>query len=186
MALNFKVGLTHTKTEMYISDITGDYNAVTNPTGWGAPNTAHTAPPVNGIFMDITDPNTTVYSNIDIWNTTFFTAPSRAYALVSDPSNEVPGTIVLMDGVWKYELEMEISGVYTTYTFYSFRDYTLRCTLAKMALENNTKYIDVKFYYDKLQQAIECEDYTLAAEIYADIQKMLTDCYGNYSCGCGC
>lgn len=186
MALDFKVGLTHTKTEMYISDITGDYNAVTNPTGWGSPNTAHTDPPVAGIFMDITDPNGTVYSHIDIWNTTFWTASSRAYALVADSGNEVPGTIVLMDGVWKYELEMEVSAVYTTYTFYSFRDYTLRCTLAKMALENNSKYVDIKFYYDKLQQAIECEDYTLAAEIYADIQKMLTDCYGNFSCGCGC
>jgi hypothetical protein len=81
---------------------------------------------------------------------------------------------------------MEITGVYTNYTFYSFRDYDLRCTLAKMSLENNTEYLEVKFQYDKLQQAIECEDYTLAAEIYADIQDMLTDCYGSFSCGCGC
>lgn len=186
MALDFKVGLTHTKTDMFISDITGDYNAVTNPTGWGAPNTAHTSPPVNGINLDITDPVGKVYSPIDIWNTTFFNDPSRAYALVSDPTNEVPGTIALSDGVWKYELEMDVSGVYTNYTFYSFRDYDLRCTLAKMSLENNSDYIEVKFQYDKLQQAIECEDYTLAAEIYADIKDMLTDCYGSFSCGCGC
>lgn len=186
MALEFKVGLTHTKTEIFISDITGDYNAVTNPTGWGAPNTAHNDPPVSGIFMDITDPAGKVYSNVDIWNTTFFTATSRAYALVSDPTNEVPGTITLMDGVWKFEIDMTVSSVTTGYTFYSFRDYDLRCTLTKMALENNTDYLEVKFYFDKLQQAIECEDYVLAAEIYADIQDMLTDCYGNFSCGCGC
>ena len=112
MALVFKVGITHTKTEMFISDTTGNYNAVTNPTGWGSPNTIHDSPPVCAIFMDITDPNGKVYSHVDIWNTTFFTDSSRAYALVSDPSNEVPGTILLSDGVWKYELDMTDPAVF--------------------------------------------------------------------------
>ena len=108
MALDFKVGLTHTKTDMFISDTTGDYNAVTNPTGWGSPNPAHNDPPVSEIFLDITDPNSTEYLNVDLWNTTFFTATSRAYALVSDPTNEVPGTITLMDGLWTYEIRVTI------------------------------------------------------------------------------
>jgi hypothetical protein len=39
MALAIKIGIINYDDKIVITDDTGDYNAVSNPGGWGSPNT---------------------------------------------------------------------------------------------------------------------------------------------------
>lgn len=182
MALSIKIGIQNTKTAMYVTDTTGDYNAVSNPGGWGTPNPARGGT----IIMNVTQPDGTV-KNIDLPTTFVTTSPYTA-----DLTNVAfsGGPIVLMDGVYEIEASYTVSSVEYTYTAYSLRTYNLNCALGKLALSDLTKteYAELKLEYDRMVQAFECEDYTLANEILVDINDMLVDCNGTgtLNCGCGC
>jgi hypothetical protein len=188
MALELKVGITNNKDNIIVSDITGDYNAVSNPTGWGSPNPAHTTPsPVSALTLDIYKPGSSVSIGTGyLLATTFFTSTDRAYNVYADPSSVVP-SFTLQDGIWKYEFNYTINSVLYTVTKYSLRDIDLKCALGKLALGNmdSNDYDTIKTMYDKMVQAFECEEYTLAQDLYTDIQEALTD-YSPYIIGCGC
>jgi hypothetical protein len=62
MALEIKVGILNNKDNIIITEDTGNYNAVTNPTGWGSPNAAYTNPPVTAIALNVYYPGTTTPS----------------------------------------------------------------------------------------------------------------------------
>jgi ferredoxin len=40
--------------------------------------------------------------------------------------------------------------------------------------------------YDKMLQAMECEEYVLAEELYADIEKAIDNCPNEIKKSCGC
>ena len=47
-------------------------------------------------------------------------------------------------------------------------------------------YAELKMLYDKMVQAMECGEYVLAQEIYADIQDTLSGCAPSIRTSCGC
>jgi hypothetical protein len=189
MPLELKIGIINNSDNIIITDDTGDYNAITNPGGWGSPNPAHTTPsPVSAISLDIYLPaTTTTIGTSNLLGTTFFTSTDRAYNLYTDPSAVVP-TFVLQDGVWKFVTTFTISSTSYVITKYALRTNEIRCQIAKLALGDmdTNNYEEAKTLYDKMIQAFECEEYTLAQDLYEEINDFFTDCspYSINSCGC--
>lgn len=187
MALEIKVEVANNKDGIVFSDITGNYNAVSNPGGWGSPNDAYTNPPVTAISLDIYTPGSdTSVGAANLLGTTYFTSSDRAYDVYKDVSSVVP-TLTLSDGVWKYVVTYTISSVPYQVTKYSLRDNTLRCTIGELALGDMTSndFAEIKTMYDKMVQAFDCEEYVFAQELYEEINDMLTDC-SPYSINCNC
>jgi hypothetical protein len=191
MALAIKIGIINYDDKIVITDNTGDYNAVSNPGGWGSPNTVHTTPsPVSAVNLDIYLPSTTTSIGIsDLISTTFFTTTDRAYDLFNDVTSVVP-TFTLQDGIWKYIINFAGSGIIVP-PQYSLRVNDLVCSIGKLALSDmeTNNYAEVKFMYDRMVQAFECADYTLAQDLFDEITLMLSDSDCNSwsigsSCGC--
>ena len=194
MALSIKIGIINYDDSIIITDETGDYNAVSNPGGWdatGVTNPAHTTPsPITAINLDIYLPGSV--SSIGISNlitTTFFTSTDRAYDIFKDVSSVVP-TFVLQDGIWKYVINFAGSGI-TLLPQYSLRVNDLVCSIGKLALSDmdTNNYAEVKLMYDRMVQAFDCADYTLAQDLFDEITLMLSDSDCNSwsigsSCGC--
>lgn len=69
LVLQFTISQSADCTEFTFTDTTGTYNALTNPTGWGAPNDdiANTTPPCT---LDITLPDGVTTYQIDLTSTT--------------------------------------------------------------------------------------------------------------------
>jgi hypothetical protein len=193
MPLKLKIGIINNDDNIIISDDTGNYNAISNPSGWdatGVTNPAHTTPtPVSVVSLDIYLPGTTtaLSPSSNLLTTTFFTTTDRAYNLFTDPSAVVP-TFALQDGVWKFVVNFTISGVLNEVKKYALRTNVIRCSIGKLALGNmdTNNFEEAKLLYDKMVQAFECEDYTLAQELYEEINYFFTDCspYSINSCGC--
>ena len=190
MALSIQIGILNNDADIIVVDNTGNYNAISNSGGWGAPNAAYTNPPVTAIALDIFLPGTTTTIGASaLLGTTFFTTTDRAYNIFTDPSAVVP-TFALTDGVWKYVFAFTISSVVTTITKYSLRVNNLICSIGKLALGNMdiNNYAEAKLLYDRMVQAFDCEEYTLAQELYEEINFLLSDSDCNaYSIGgCNC
>lgn len=165
----------HTSTDFIIIDSTGDYNAVTNTTGWGAPNTVRTAavtPTMNAVFVSPNGTSTTV----SLLAGNFANDTIRAQSVYS--------ALTMSDGIW-FVTTNYTGFVVTTYTL---RDASIKCALGKLALGDTTTndYAELKMLYDKMVQAMECAEYLLAEEIYSDIQDALTSCAPSIRTSCGC
>ncbi len=184
MALEVKVGIENTKTQMFVTDTTGDYDALTNPTGFGVANPPRSS--VGAIVLHVTQPDGTVL-HVDVPTT--LANPTATTVDVTNPAY-AGGPVLLMDGVYEFDAEYTVSGTPYNGITYSLRTYDLDCTLGQLALGDlcKTDFKALKLEYDRMQQAFLCENYVLAEEIYADIQAMLTDCNGvsKLGCGCGC
>lgn len=167
----------HTSTDFIIIDSTGDYNAVTNLTGWGAPNTVRSSavtPTMNAVFVSPSGVSTTVsllagnFANDAIRSQSVFTALGTSVS----------------DGIWL------VTTNYTgfTVTTYTLRDASIKCALGKLALGDMTSndYAELKMLYDKMVQAMDCGEYLLAEEIYSDIQDALSGCAPSIRTSCGC
>jgi hypothetical protein len=194
MALDIKIGIINYDDKIVITDDTGDYNAVSNPSGWNdttTPNTLSYRSNVTAVNLDIYLPSTTTSIGIsDLFSTTFFATSDRAYDLFNDPVS-VPGvvpTFTLQDGIWKYVINFVGANPQST-PIYSLRVNDLVCSIGKLALGDmdSNNFEEIKLLYDKMLQAFNCEDYVLAQSLYEDIQFSLTDCGSSYSySSCGC
>ena len=167
----------HTSTDFIIIDSTGDYNAVTNLTGWGAPNTVRSAavtPTMNAVFLSPSGVSTTVSLLAGNFADNVIRSQSVYSALTSS----------LSDGIWL------VTTNYTGFTVptYTLRDASIKCALGKLALGDMTSndYAELKMLYDKMVQAMECGEYLLAEEIYSDIQDALSGCAPSIRTSCGC
>lgn len=179
MALDIKIGIVNEKSSLAIADITGDYNAVTNPGGWGSPNPTRAS--TSSISLNIYYPGTSTpsISSINLYTTTFFTSTDRAYDLSS--------LVTLQDGVWKFVTTFVISSITYTITTYSLRVNSLKCVIGQLALGDMdvNGFDEIKTMYDKMVQAFECGEYILAQDLYEEINDMLSDCSPTIK-GCGC
>ena len=171
------ISFKHTSTDFIIIDSTGDYNAVTNTTGWGSPNTVRSTavtPTMNAVFVSPNGTSTTVS----------LLAGNFANDAIRSQSVYSALTASMSDGIWK------VTTTYTGFTniTYTLRDASLKCVLGKLALGDMTSndYAELKMLYDKMVQAMECGEYVLAEEIYADIQSALTSCPTSICRSCGC
>ena len=192
MALAIKIGIINYDDKIVITDNTGDYNAVSNPGGWNdttTPNTLSYRSNVTAVNLDIYLPGSTtsIGTTSNLYTTSFFATSSRAYDVFNDPSSVIAPTFNLQDGIWKFVINF-VGANPQSAPIYSLRDNDLKCAIGKLALGNmdTNNYFEVKGMYDKMRQAFECQEYTLAQELYEEIQDMLTDCYPMSINSCGC
>jgi len=103
-------------------------------------------------------------------------------------SQNISSTLTLVDGIWKFVTTFTVSGNSESVTTYTFRDASIKCALGKLALGDMgcNDYADLKLLYDKMLQVMECEEYVLAEEIYADINDALSGCASSIRTSCGC
>ena len=182
MALEIKVELRNTKDTMILADITGDYNAVSNPTGWGSPN--NTRADVSASTVTVTDPDGTVLANPENVLTLF--DPGTAFDITSYIETE--GAI--KDGVWKFDFTL--TGVSdTAATAYGLRDIDTKSKLAKLAigdLESND-FAEFERRYRIALLAFEQGEYVTAQDILSDLNKELESCADGenfFGLDCGC
>jgi hypothetical protein len=164
---------------MLLSDVTGDYNATTNPEGWGAPNTTRAA--VTGLACTVLRPGQTVADVITgLFASTFWTA---AYRQV-DIFTQLPA---VPDGLYTVTLTFTSSPAIPVETMYFLRYEAAKATLAQLALQGNSNFEEVKFIYDKMVLAEEYGNYTLAQTLLGEFNSAVAGC-GNtgLSGGCGC
>lgn len=175
----------HTSTDFIIIDSTGDYNAVTNTTGWGSPNTVRSA----AVTLTGTPPNTTpnavFVSPSGVSTTVSLAGGNFANDAIRSQSVYSALTSSLSDGIWTVTVNYTGLAAVTTYTL---RDSSIKCALGKLALGDMTSndYAELKMLYDKMVQAMECGEYVLAEEIYVDIQNALSSCSPSIRTSCGC
>jgi hypothetical protein len=169
MALNLKLDVINNQFQMLLSDFTGDYNATTNPEGWGSPNTTRAS--VTAIDCTVLRPSQTVANTITgLYTSTFWTAAYRQ----TDIFTQLPA---IVDGLYTVTVTFNPGGSQFVDTFYFLRYEDAKKTLAGLALENSDKFQEAKFIFDKMVYAEDAENFTLA-------QTLLTD-FNNYVAGCG-
>jgi len=167
----------HSSTEFIIIDSTGDYNAVTNLKGWGSPNEARSA---------LTAISTSALSPAG--NTTTIVMTSGNFDNDTYRAQDLYASLTPADGIWKFITTFTVSPNTEAVTTYTLRDVSLRCLLGKLALSNFAcdDYFEIKLMYDKMLQAMECAEYVLAEELYADIEKAIDNCPNEIKKSCGC
>ena len=179
MALNVKLEVVNGQYTMLLSDVTGDYNATTNPEGWGAPNTTRSA--VTGLACTVLRPGQTVADNISgLYTSTFWTAAYRQvdiFALLPTAP----------DGLYTVVLTFTSSPAIPAETMYFLRYESAKATLAQLALQDNVNFEDLKFIYDKMVLAEQFGNYTLAQTLLGEFNSLVAGC-GNtgLSGDCGC
>tara|TARA_R110000868_G_scaffold60619_3_gene184899 strand:+ start:500 stop:1060 length:561 start_codon:yes stop_codon:yes gene_type:complete len=184
LAVNPIVELLQTKDYIYIVDVTGDYNAVTNPTGWGSPNELRSA--LSAITATVTYPDSTTAA-LTLTGTDLDNDTIRAYKATS---------LLKTDGVYAIDVTFQITVAGTppvitseTVTAHSLRDYDIKCQLAALALGNtdSNDFNEAKLIYDRMIVAFDCAEYVLVEEILTDLEAFFDDCgYSKINCGCGC
>jgi hypothetical protein len=179
MPLNVKLDVVNGQYTMLLSDVTGDYNATTNPDGWGAPNTARSA--VTGLACTVLRPGQTVANTITgLFTSTFWTA---AYRQV-DIFTQLP---TVPDGLYTVTLTFTSSPSIPVEIMYFLRYESAKATLAQLALQDNSDFEQLKFIYDKMVLAEDFGNYTLAQTLLDEFNSVVAGC-GNtgLSGGCGC
>jgi thioester reductase-like protein len=179
MPLNVKLDVVNGQYTMLLSDVTGDYNATTNPDGWGAPNTARSA--VTGLACTVLRPGQTVANTITgLFASTFWTA---AYRQV-DIFTQLP---TVPDGLYTVTLTFTSTPSIPVEIMYFLRYEAAKATLAQLALQDNSDFEQLKFIYDKMVLAEDFGNYTLAQTLLDEFNSVVAGC-GNtgLSGGCGC
>lgn len=178
MALNVKLDVVNGQYTMLLCDVTGDYNATTNPEGWGTPNTTRAS--ITSIPQQkVKRPGQTTYDNLTgLYTSTFWTAAYRQVDIFS----QLPTT---PDGLYEVVIEFDPGDIVET--FYFLRYEAAKATLAQLAIQNNSDFEELKFIYDKMVLAEEYENYTLAQTLLGEFNDLVAGC-GNtgLSSSCGC
>jgi hypothetical protein len=180
MALNVKLEVVNGQYTMLLSDVTGDYNATTNPEGWGSPNIARAT--VSAIACTVKRPGQTVADVISgLFTSTFWTTAYRQVDIFA----LLPG---VSDGL--YEVVVTFTASPTAIpveTFYFLRYESAKATLAGLALQDNVNFEELKFIYDKMVLAEQTGNYTLAETLLGEFNSLVAGCGSTgLSAGCGC
>jgi hypothetical protein len=178
MALNVKLDVVNGQYTMLLSDVTGDYNATTNPEGWGTPNTLRSA--VTALACTVLRPGQTVADVITgLYTSTFWTSAYRQVDIFA----QLP---TVPDGLYTVTLSFT-GGSIPVETMYFLRYEAAKATLAQLAIQSNSNFEEIKFIYDKMVLAEESGNYTLAQTLLGEFNSAVAGC-GNTglsgSCGC--
>lgn len=179
MPLNVKLDVVNGQFTMLLSDVTGDYNATTNPEGWGTPNTLRSA--VTALACTVLRPSETVADNIaGLFTSTFWTTAYRQvdiFALL--PSAP--------DGLYTVTLTFTSSTAIPVETMLFLRYEAATATLTQLALQNNSNFEELKFIYDKMVLAENAGYYTVAETLLGEFNALVDGCGSTgLSNGCGC
>jgi hypothetical protein len=198
-----------TAENLLITDTTGDYDAITNPGGWGAPNpTQADLFPVEGDFVK-PQAYLVLYSHC----TNSFVPPLNVALIFQDKQwlqipNDFPfnptatinmlaeyGLITLPDGAYSVEILLkseneEYPNYFATYNFAI--TVGMQCCLSDTANAFLTtscndatkkKWTNLKNNYDAIQYALDCGNFTAACNAIANINNICNQ-NGGVSCGC--
>ncbi|MFN5251407.1 MAG: hypothetical protein ACK5DE_10180 [Bacteroidota bacterium] len=178
MALDIQITVQNNVDSMVLIDSTGNYDAVSNPGGWGAPNP--TRGTVSGASVVITPPGAEDLASINLGT---FLNTELSYDITS--AVEALDT-TLTDGIWKYVFTFSGSGIPDP-TVYALRTNTVRARLISLSMKNLDKvsFSTLKEVYDKMLYAFEAEEYVLAEELMVDLNSLLEECVGS-DFGSGC
>jgi hypothetical protein len=183
MALEISVSITNTKDSVILEDTTGVYNAISNPGGWGSPNSLRSS--VSASTVTVTSPDGSVLANPEDVVTLF--NPGTTFDLTTYIETES----TLSDGVWKFQFSL--TGVSdTAATAYGLRDIELKTKLAQLALGDleSNDFAEYDRRYRILLLAFEQGEYTTVQEIMEDLSSDLDDCLSGdtniYGLDCGC
>jgi hypothetical protein len=207
LALKLKITQTSDLKKLNIFDITGDYDVITNPGGYGAPNPAKTV--FNGSLdkykFVITDPNGLVTTLQYAGNAPLFSTSvlfSTGLEIFNSTLGGVTATTanfkdtVLIDGNWTIIYSLYDSGTNTTYTASKnmFLTGNLDCArnkelvtlaedycLSKCDYKKIDALMEYELYYKGLQDAVRCGNLKGAKKLYSLLSKQF-----NVDCGCGC
>lgn len=171
------VNLIHTIDKIIVVDSTGDYNAVTNPTGWGSPNELRSA--LTDITATVTYPDATTAA-LTLTSTDFDNDSIRAYNAT---------TLAKQDGVYTIETILTAGGASETVSYKSLRTNTVKCQLAALALGNTdtNDFAEATAIYERMIVAFDCGEYVLVEELLTELEAFFDDCgYSKIKCGCGC
>ena len=176
-----------------ITDTTGNYNVVTNPTGYGSPNPAKADVSVASIV--ITPPNSSALTAINLKNDYKYPITNSSAAL---SSTTLIGSDTLTSGVWVFSLTIETSGGTASPTSQTVVVYQIiqcgnNCCLKELTNDFNDsgccgeckdaarkKYNRAKELYDAIQYDFNCSNYTAA-----NAKQLLLDAIcGDTDCGC--
>jgi hypothetical protein len=177
LAVNPQIEIIHTNDTIIIVDVTGDYNAVTNPNGWGSPNESRSA--LTAITAVVTYPDGRTDS-LTLTGTDFDDDSVRAYSAT---------TLERMDGVYGFAVLFTITPDSEVSTKQSLRDNDVKCQLAALALGDLeiNDFAEAKAIYDKMHTVYDCGEFVLTGEVLSDLQAFFDDCgYTKVRCGCGC
>lgn len=181
MALDIQIGIQNNYDSLVLVDETGDYNAISNPGGWGTPNSAR-----SGLSSDptviITTPGGTILTSETL---TDFMSTSADIAFDLTSAIEAQDS-TLDDGIWKFVFTF--AGIsQTSLTVYAYRDNAVRERLIKLSLKN-LDIVDFKTaqeLYQKMLYAFEAGDYDLVEELNDDLNRALEVCNLAFkNCGC--
>lgn len=179
MGLIVKLDVVNGQYTMLLSDVTGDYNATTNPEGWGTPNTTRAS--ITAIECTILRPGQTVANTITgLYTSTFWTSAYRQVNVFS----MLP---TVPDGLYEVTVSFSYSGGVITKTFNFLRYESVKATLAQLAVSSSDKYEELKLIYDKMVYAEEMGYYSLAESLMNDFIDTNTGCGDTgFSRGCNC
>lgn len=174
MALTLDLRLEHTVDAVYLVDHTGDYHAVNNPGGWGAPNKARGD--VASFMVNVLYPHdTSIVTALNVYPS-FPDVGADAY----DLTGAIEAVMTLADGI--YALQVTVTfGDATTATFenyFSLRTVDLVKRLVGLS-QTNLDIVDfqtVKTQYDKMLYAFEGSQHELVEEMLSDINDTLDGC----------
>lgn len=181
-----------------LTDITGDYDVTTNPTGWGAPNPATT---------DCSSIVITIYDYYHV-NETEYNVPAADIADVFDAgltitADDIFGITSFPDGSYTFIVTYTVSGTEYTYTVYKGFYCSALCCAKQMGLTLNPRTCD----YSKIEEwnfimnllttafwATCCGHYDYFQEIIDYVNEICDGCGGSNnssssgsgSTGCGC
>lgn len=193
-----------------VTDTTGDYNAITNPGGWGAPNpvradvgcptvkiqnvcTSEEITPLNGGILPAP------------WNT-LVTPPAfnitdavASYPVVASgliDFNTYYGIDYLPDGLYSFTYQLINTSdalIPTTSVNYAISTVDIDCCISTLANEilsstcptneKKKKWNTLIMWKNALTYAMECENYSAVCSTFA---KLTALCNNEGGCGCGC
>lgn len=180
MPLNVKLEVVNAQYTMLLSDVTGDYNATTNPEGWGAPNTTRAS--ITAIDCTVLAPGQiTPYTLSGLITSSFWTTAYRQvdiFALLPTSPDGLYTVTVVFNPTDPSEF---------TETFQFLRYEAAKAVLAQLALQSNVNFEQLKFIYDKMVYAEQTGNHTLAATLLGEFNSLVVGC-GNtgLSGDCGC
>ncbi len=180
MSLSLNIRVQNDKEAMILVDETGDYDVVSNDTGWGAPNSLRAD--LSDSDVVVTPPGATALASFDLG--AFMTSASE---LSKDITTDLDGLDTsLSDGIWKFVFTL--AGItQTSYTLYALRLNTIQARVQSLAL-NNLDIVDFReadSMLRKIEYAFEAEEYVLAEELIEELNDLLEDCNTDLG-GCGC
>lgn len=180
MALNVKLDVINGQYTMLLSDVTGDYDATTNPEGWGTPNTTRAS--ITAIDCTVLRPSQSSTDDITgLYTSTFWTAAYRQVDIFTMLPSVVDGlyTVTMTFNPGDPSEFVEVS--------YFLRYESAKATLAQLAIQCNSNFEALKLIYDKMVLAEDAGYYTLAQTLLGEFNDLVAGC-GNtgLSGGCGC